>query len=67
MTSGHNVETLKDLMDERHRCYDHRFEAAEEAVRLAKQNTDATKGHVSVVLIISIIAIIIALADKVNR
>lgn len=59
-----DMEVLKELMDERDRRYEQRFAASEEAVRLAKQNVDSTKGTVSIIGVVSLIALILTIADK---
>lgn len=63
-TTDWTVNTLLALMNERDRRYGDRFDAADEAVKLAKQNTDATKGAVNVTMLIAIIGLILTVADK---
>lgn len=58
------VNTLLALMNERDRRYMDRFVAADEAVKLAKQNTDATKNTVNITMLIAIVGLILTIADK---
>ena len=63
-SSSPEIEALRALMDERDKRYEQRFKLAEEAVHLAKENVDATKGMVNIVGVISVIGLLLAVAEK---
>lgn len=67
----HNVETLKDLIDERDRRYNDNRKCDQDAVKLAKEAADEAKGKVSTATILAVIGrilsttvLVISMAEK---
>lgn len=64
---GWTVDTLLALMDERDRRYTQQFNSAREAVLLAKQVADASKGTVNIALVIGVLGLALSLFDKFGK
>lgn len=54
--SGHNVDTLKDLMDKETLRVEGRFTANDKAVELALKATEKASGTVNVVALVAVVA-----------
>lgn len=62
--AGWTVDTLLALMDERDRRYTQQFNSAREAVLLAKQVADQSKGTVNIALVIGVLSLAFSMFER---
>lgn len=60
-------DQLKALMDERDRRYKVVEDSQKEAVKLAKEVAESSKGKIDVVALLSLIALLLSISDKIPK
>ena len=64
MTTGHNVDTLRDLIAEMDRRYTDNRKCDQEAVKLAKEAADKAAGTVNIVGALAFISLVLTLWER---